>query len=352
MVWTPPFGGKGRFDNCLCPGVFRTLLESDRRSSIHLLSVLKGTSVYPAIRKLALISMVVAGISSALFTFLPANKYFIRDTRYLWLRDQIFGEPAKNPIDIAFFGSSHTWVAVDTPFINRVIPGIRTLNFGVNWHGNDIQLALIRDLLGNRSVKKLVLEITLYGDESRHDYFPFLAELSDVVREAVDLRPASRPDFPGWAAYPRKQLARVASLSLPFFVKGIYGIVRRVRSGPPLEETESGFLGRDAKYRFKEPTVRLPAADGFYYGSKFSIYFQEIAKLCRQHGVGLYLLYVPDRNGGIPTPGFLKELSSFGTPILLSFTEIYQPENWYNGSHLNRRGARAFTRQLLRSPLF
>ena len=76
-----------------------------------------------------------------------------------YLHDQIFEE--KGDIDIAFMGSSSTWWAIDTPYVESQLSKalgrkavVRSLCW--NWPGFDSFYFITKDLLQRRKVKVIV----------------------------------------------------------------------------------------------------------------------------------------------------------------------------------------------------
>lgn len=293
-------------------------------------------------------------LSALLFELQPQVKYNIHDPIYHRLKARIFDKtPAR--FDIAFFGSSHIWNAVNTELINKRRPQIYTYNFGVNWFGNDAKLILIRDLLEQKPVGKLVLEITNEDDHAKHNYFRFLATMSDLEPALKDAwRNISWRDAVTLSPNFKEEAEHLAGTLVPFTTKGYYFTFREfLWHTPPVDPDDpAGFLSIDRTIEFDDPSIYIGQADDSHKDVRLSRSLRSISKLCQQHGVELYFLFVPSRNEPSPGNKFLALLSEHGRVIQLDAKTYYQPDLWYNRGHLNTKGANIFTELLLKSELF
>lgn len=285
---------------------------------------------------------------------MPRIKYNLQDPIYHRLKERIFS-PTPASFDIAFIGSSHIWNAVDTELINQRRPGRYCYNFGVNWFGNDTKLVIVRDLLEHKPVRCVVLEITNFDDKEQHEYFKFLATLSDLSRTGKHAwSDLTVYDIFTLSTAMKRQTEHFASVALPFMIKGCYFAFREyVWKTPAVPQQEhDGFLPITTVYDFPDKSYTVSESDDSRYDIVLSPPVEEIGRLCRERQVPLYFLFVPARNEAYPGHKFIAELRRWGHPIILDSRQIYPPQFWYNSSHLNTAGAAVFTEMLLESELF
>ena len=106
-----------------------------------------------------------------------------------WIYQRIHDDPT--PIDIAFIGTSHSMLGIDTPLIQQELDqaGLRLadgrcaqlVNFAIPSYGRDLHWLLARELLANRSVKTLVVEVFENETRKAHPLFVHVADVRDVL---------------------------------------------------------------------------------------------------------------------------------------------------------------------------
>src|SRR4051812_49048611 len=115
----------------------------------------------------------ITGLSIWLFERNPELKYQIDQPKYQWIDEQIFHKAYDKDLNV-FLGSSHTWYGVDTDLINKTRPDQLSLNFGVNWFGNDTRLILLRDLLAHQKPNRIFIEIGTRDSHGAHQLYPVM----------------------------------------------------------------------------------------------------------------------------------------------------------------------------------
>ncbi len=116
---------------------------------------------------------------------LPHNKYI----RYqmldvgaykaaTWIYERIYFD--KTPIDVAFFGTSHTMNAIDSEIVESLLIDKHVVNFAIPHFGRDMHHTLIKLLLDNRTPETIILEVR--EDEARdlHPGVHYLADIDDL----------------------------------------------------------------------------------------------------------------------------------------------------------------------------
>ena len=98
----------------------------------------------------------------------------------IWFYDRIHLNP--QPVDVAFFGSSHSINGIMDEYIQNQLntSTLHVVNLGYCRYGVNIYPVLLKEILRNKKPKILFLEVR--EDESRysHPVFPYLADASDI----------------------------------------------------------------------------------------------------------------------------------------------------------------------------
>jgi hypothetical protein len=140
---------------------------------------------------------VTAVIVLAAMLFLPHDRYIrwqdMRVEAYArlgWIYERIHFDPT--PIDIAFIGTSHTMNGIDAAAVSEsltqatsgsgsAVRQIHVTNLAIPSYGRNLHWLIARELLENRRVGVLVLEIFENETRKAHPLFVYPAELSDVL---------------------------------------------------------------------------------------------------------------------------------------------------------------------------
>lgn len=287
---------------------------------------------------------VFAVISVALTETNPKLKYNIRDEKYACIKDEIFDRGAS--LDVAFFGSSRIWTAVDTPYLESRFEGIQAYNFGTNWFGTNLAKILVRDALDRRQVSNVVIAISQQAQAERHHYFRFLATLADAVEDTRSGFGRLRAkDYLSFSPSLRLELSAAHDLFFPFAVKGIYGFLREV-DPTPCDQYPRGYLALDHQH---DTIEEKPSFAGY---SAPSPTLRALAQLVHSRDARLFFLFVPEKGESPPPPQYLQALSALGEPLILEGEWMKDATVWADAGHLNREGSRKFTELLAETPLF
>ena len=83
---------------------------------------------------------------------------------------------SKDTLDLLFIGSSLLWTGIDDQYISKMLSEINDSDinvklFGINWRGEDILYYIIRDIVENLPVKRLILSMptTKHNDNNIHN---------------------------------------------------------------------------------------------------------------------------------------------------------------------------------------
>lgn len=287
---------------------------------------------------------VLAGVSVLLSEKNPKLKYNIRDEKYACIKDEIFDRGAD--LDVAFFGSSRIWTAVDTPYLEERFEGIQAYNFGTNWFGTNLAKVLVRDALERRHVSNVVIAISQQAQAERHHYFRFLASLADAVEDTRNgFSRLGTKDYLGLSLALRQELSATHDLFFPFAVKGIYGLLREA-DPTPCNQYPRGYLALNRQH---DAVPEKPTTAGY---TAPSATLRSLAQLVHSHEARLYFLFVPEKGESAPPAEYLNALSKIGEPLVLESEWMKDPAVWADSGHLNRQGSRQFTELLAESPIF
>ena len=113
-----------------------------------------------------------------------------RYARLGWIYERIHFDPT--PIDVAFIGTSHTMNGIDAGAVAEAITqvsngsssgshAVHVTNLAIPEYGRNLHWLIARELLENRKVGMLVLEIFETETRKPHPLFVYPAEVSDVL---------------------------------------------------------------------------------------------------------------------------------------------------------------------------
>jgi hypothetical protein len=300
--------------------------------------------------------------------FLPHNRYVrwqdVQVEAYArlgWIYERIHFDPT--PIDIAFIGTSRTMCAVDAAAVALEMERLQAagtepkklhaVNFAIPVYGRNLHWLIARELLENRKVGMLILEI--YENESRHahPYFIYPAEVSDVLDAPLLINPNYFSDI---AFLPFRQISLFVKTLWPgqFGLKGHFDPAhydgstvdntRFIQVGgkrltklldQKVDQDKLKVLGRERRQQkalhmlgqyFDNLEYRLPR-----------YYLSLILELADRERVPVKFLYLPSY--GEPDRPFDMRLYQ-GKGEMITVNDILAtPGNWANVDHLNMFGA-------------
>ena len=165
----------------------------------------------------------IGGITAALalvgMVFLPHDRYIrwqaMQTESYArlgWIYERIHFDPT--PIDIAFIGTSHTMNGIDASAVGEKIAEVanssgshaqplHVVNFAIPMYGRNLHWLIVRELLENRKVGMLVLEIFENETRKSHPLFVYPAEVSDVL---------DAPMFVNFNYFPRYRASAISAI--------------------------------------------------------------------------------------------------------------------------------------------
>ncbi len=303
----------------------------------------------------------LSALSIVAFAVDPSLKYEMKAYPYNWIGQKIF-DPHTD-MRIAFVGTSRTWTAVETDTINARMPRARAYNLGANWFGRQARWIVVRDLLEQQKLERLVLEVAHEEEYDVHPYSAYLGGPLDLPTQK--LRELDWRQVLGFQRPFKMVLADVIDYYACETVRGFYLWYRRLWHGSIRDQD---LRNQDAAFGHHAPSVTAEAQAEFYasikdvpahYGAFDDSstlfrdeYLRKISALCREKGVRLYFLFIPERNAPLPGPRFLALLRELGEPVLLDLDGLFEPELWRDAGHWNGKGTAIFTERLMASSVF
>lgn len=254
--------------------------------------------------------------------------------RGVWMYDRLYNNQL--PIDLAFIGSSHTINAITEKRIQQSANcgALNIVNLGYCRMGRNMSYVLLKEILENKSVKSLVLEVREDEDRYSHPVFPFLADSRDVLGASLLFNKDFLVDNWDHFAY-RCQLIQ----------ETVFGhLIPKVK-----ESSDFGFMANvdtlpiKEALAVKEERISVIQEQGelarrFYIHYPRS-YLQQISELCRQHQIQLYFLYLPGYGSEVVQPIETGVYSTLGTLLLPPAELLNDRDNWHDPNHFNIGGA-------------
>jgi hypothetical protein len=270
-----------------------------------------------------------------------------------WIYERIVFDPT--PIDIAFFGSSHTLNAIDSEIIEQQLgENFHVVNFSLPHAGRDMHSVLVDMLLSNNRPEIILLEIQELESRDLHPGTHYLADLDFLLQAPtiINLRFIDN-------------LVRMPLRQVSLFSKTYFPTLFNVDN----EFQESHYLGSHVNYTMDwdgVPRDKVYPADEivkqtstivkagkdtkfgtikdylFYNANRY--YVKSIKELAEYHDVPLYFYYVP--SFGAPKTPYHEEFYTNLAPIL--YTQHNQAiltnlVHWSDPGHLNAQGAQALS---------
>lgn len=306
--------------------------------------------------KLILTCMLASVVMLVGFSFVPDSPY----TRYrlldvgaykaaTWIYERIHFDDT--PIDVAFFGTSHTMNGIDSRLVEQSLDneGVRVVNFAIPHFGRDMHYTLIKQLLESRKPKLIVLEVREKEARDLHPGTHYLAQPEDLYGAPwiVNLR--------YFGNLIRLPLRTIKSKSYDYFPE-LFGFNANFSAedyyGAHLNHALSWPDGKERTRVASEQSlnvmnnISLPSNGleelKFYLFHHANMhYIEQISSLANKYNVPIAYAYIP----------------SFGAPEVSVFEERYpdkkwiyfdsgifkQKSNWSDPGHLNTFGAIALS---------
>ncbi|WP_182852692.1 hypothetical protein [Vibrio sp. PID23_8] len=289
-------------------------------------------------------------------SFLPDSPY----TRYrlldigsykaaAWIYERIHFDDT--PIDVAFFGTSHTMNGIDSRLVEQSLGDdeLRVVNFAIPHFGRDMHYTLVKQLLESRKPKLIVLEVREQEARDLHPGTHYLAQPEDLYAAPwiVNLR-----YFGNLIRLPLRTIKTASYNSFPEFFGFKTGFSAVDYHGSHLNNAISWADGKErvgvASEQSLHPMKGISRPLGwldeltFYLSHNANFYYvEQISELAEKYNVPIAYAYIP----------------SFGAPDVSVFADKYpdnqwlyfderifkEKSNWADPGHLNKNGAIALS---------
>jgi hypothetical protein len=286
-----------------------------------------------------------------------------------WIYERIHFDPTR--IDIAFIGTSHTLNGVDAAGVadaikeaakisGHDIKAVHVVNFAFPAYGRSMHWLLARELLENRKVGTLVLEVVENETRKPHPLFVYPAEVSDVIQAPLFV---NLNYFHDVVRLPFRQL----SLFIKSIWPGQFGLKARFDpahyDGETVDNTrvvqvngkalgpirnqrmDPAKLNEAAEARSKAKNLHML---GRYFGDlEYRLpryYVRQILNLAERKHVPLKFLYLPAY--GQPDRPYDTSLYDGRGDIVAVNDILNKPQNWKDIDHLNLGGAMELSARL------
>lgn len=285
---------------------------------------------------------ILAAFAVVLTTFVLTDLLFgkVADsvTQNKGLTKQNYFMSGRDYYDIIFIGSSRAHRHYDTPFINDSL-GLKAFNAGEDGRGLSYQYPVLKSYLFNNNPRLIVLELSPSLDGKWNDriamLYPLADKYNDIVSTAERIDPANKYYLKsGLYRYNSNMINEVRGLRHPFTTKslgfdpvpvgkasqGMFDAARTRTYLRPIDIVECSIL-EDMIYLCKDKNIQLVGVISPIYG-----------KVDRKHDIDSIF-----KANNIP---FIDN-TSFRLP--LAPNEYFKDE-----THLNIRGAREYTKYVIR----
>ncbi len=319
---------------------------------------------------------VVAIITLAGMTLLPHDAYIRwqaeRTEAYArlgWIYERIHYD--ETPIDIAFVGTSHTMNGIDAAAFEQAVDAacvrsdrdnrrLHAVNLAVPSYGRDLHWIIARELLTHRKVKVLVLEVFENETRKASPVFVDVADTADFLGAPMLVNINYMHNL---VRLPYRQLSLWAKSLSP----ASFGLKQHFDptsyDGSNVDNTRVVNVGGIALSPYRDQAIDPDAlaaigkanlaaknlhmlgrwADPYEYAVP-DYYVTSLLDLAEEKGVDVVFLYLPTY--GMPPRPVDDHLYRGRGDWVFANDLLKRPEYWFDGEHLNARGAAEFTRRV------
>lgn len=252
-----------------------------------------------------------------------------------WIYDRLFEN--EKPIDILFLGSSHTLNSIDDKSITESLAKqrqIEVVNFGYCRSGRNLTYVLLQDVIANKNLNKLIIEVRENEDLYSHPMFPYLGDMGDVLLPVMLYNRDFASDYVDYLTY------KIALIQESVLNQDSVQVTDwRPYGFAPVPDTAELILMNEKKAN-RDPSVfdKSEMERDFYL--KFPrTYLEKIASTCEKHGIEMSFLYLPSFGWEMETPLEMNTYLKYGEVLIPPKSIFEDPNNWYDPNHLNGTGA-------------
>ncbi len=250
----------------------------------------------------------------------------------IWVYDRIHNNPGN--VDIAILGSSHTVNGINDELISEQLDTLVAANFGYCRFGRNMHYTLLKEVLSEMKISKLVVEVREGENRYSHPIYPFVVETKDVFLDNSIANREVVQDIWSHLAY------KVELFQDKLYHQSTQVGVRNEAFGfASHADTASAKFLDEVKARRSsqaEPMTEFQKRVQYKLGR---VFHKKIAELCKKKNVEIYYLFMPSYGSGYAEPKEMEFYQQYGT-VLIPPTPIYDnQDNWWDEGHLNIAGA-------------
>lgn len=291
--------------------------------------------------KLLLFSGVLLIPTIGLFTLPYSGKFarhFIENDCYnhgAWIFDRITDNPM--PIDIAFIGSSHTIHAFQEKRIEELLPEkLHIANLGYCRFGRNLEYLFVKELLGHKRPRLIVIEVHEDEEKNSHDIFPFLAGTNDLLFSPTLINRDYVSDVFNGASARLEQLKSQYIFHKKYPEPDLnpygYGESDRVVADDELAKNEEAWRRRLARSQspfLDELQLRFPLR-----------YLDKTLLMARKENIQIVFVYLPEFGSKLKKPLRFNYYQSMDPVLLPPDSILTSRKNWMDATHFNDEGAK------------
>lgn len=254
--------------------------------------------------------------------------------------------------DIAIYGSSRAWVHIDPKILEDSL-NMKAYNFGIDGHNFWLQYLRHQEYLEhNKQPELIILSVDIFSLAKREDlyelnqFLPYMLWNENIINSTSSYKGFSFQDyyFPLLRYYGK--------------MRGVNSVLKLTTNGSPQKSY------RDYGYRGMEQEWNNDLAKAKLISNKYSIkvdsssvnLFEQFLLECKSNQMSVILVYTPEYIEGqnfVSNRGeVLNIYNDFSKKYNLLFLDYSKDalsqdkEFFYNASHLNKKGAELFTKNL------
>ena len=301
--------------------------------------------------------------------FIPHSRYVrwqdMRVEAYArlgWIYERIHFDDT--PVDVAFIGTSHTLNGIDGALVEATLSQHlgecrRVVNLAMPQYGRNLHWLIVRELLQNRRVGTIVVEV--FENESRkpHPLFAAVAEVQDVLRAPALINLNWLTDI---AKLPARQVLLALKSLWPegFGLRPVFDPA--AYDGPDVDNTRrvqvrgvalTPLLDRvippdvleqraEAVRRRKDVNMLPPSWESLEYGMPLH-YLRLITQLAHHQGTEIRFLYLPSYAYARHQP---HHGAHYDGPLMHTGDLLARTDVWQDPDHLNMHGARILSERV------
>ncbi len=284
----------------------------------------------------------IAGCVTLLCTSLDRNIAWTSvpgdcDNRGSWIYQRLYLDTTG--VDIAIVGTSRTINGIQDTLISRLLSNslsqeMNIVNFGYCRFGMEMQFIMAKDILEQKNIEVIVIEINEGMSGSSHPLFPYYARTEDVLRPASVLNQAVPANyyngFLSRLTQFRQDILDLEDTAEPMFPS--YGYRGYPGNADPstLIEPDS-FVDREmnALKRFEK---LYPKA-----------WIAQLVEMCLAKRVKIYFLYMPSYHDQPEPVEGLEFYRSLAPVLIPPNASIRNKGLWRDHDHLNDSGAKVLS---------